>query len=370
MAFFNTDGMGNSMFGGIGQFGSNMFSSWFNNFLAEQRENRAREANYKYNEMAAKEADKRQRAQYNDLYSPKAQMQQLQEAGLSPSIYASGGMAGKSGAGAIMGGGASGVGPSMYAAQPVSALEAAQIGKLNAETKNIEANTNNQNKTSKLIDAQIIDTYASAGLKSAQEALTKVDTSLQQVALNIASATEAVQIQGVMDTMTTAFYESVIAQHEAERRGLLYKKETALFETEIATKIAEYENLLMDLSVKSAGIELTQAQAHSLLQHVAIDWYNAGTNRMNAHTQYENLQAQVKQWAEQNNINLKELDRKKTEMWIDGACRIVGTLGNVACAALGAKSISTNNSKTEITETSTWDPKNGTRTTTTRKYKK
>lgn len=111
--------------------------------------------------------------------------------------------------------------------------------------------------------------------------------------------------------MTRAFYESVIAQHEAERRGLLYKKEQALFETEINSKIAEYENLLMDLSVKTAGIKLTNAQAQSLLQHVAIDWYNAGTNRMNAHTQYESLQAQVKQWAEQNNISLKELDRKK-----------------------------------------------------------
>lgn len=141
MAFFNTDGMGNSLLGGGSQFGSNMFSSWFNNYLAEQRENRAREQNYKYNEMAAKEADKRQRAQYQDLYSPQAQMQQLQEAGLSPSIYASGGMAGKSGAGAIMGNGASGVNPNMYAAQPVSALEAAQIGLIKAQTNNVNENT-------------------------------------------------------------------------------------------------------------------------------------------------------------------------------------------------------------------------------------
>lgn len=141
MAFFNTDGMGNSILGGVGQFASNMFSSWWNNYLAEQRENRAREQNYKYNEMAAKEADKRQRAQYKDLYSPQAQMQQLQEAGLSPSIYASGGVAGKSGAGAIMGGGASGVNPNVYAAQPVSALEAAQIGLIKAQTNNVNEDT-------------------------------------------------------------------------------------------------------------------------------------------------------------------------------------------------------------------------------------
>lgn len=38
-------------------------------------------------------------------------------------------------------------------------------------------------------------------------------------------------------------------------------------------------------------------------------------------------------------------------MWIDGACRIVGTLGNVACAALGAKSITNNNNKTYFEET-------------------
>lgn len=310
--------------------------------------------NFVIPELLAANADQRTRALYNDLQSPAAIMQQLKEAGLSPSVYAAKAAGGSVPSGSQGHGSSSNTGGTQQMLGIMSAMKeiasvSAGIAKTKAETGLIKAQTEktheeipNVKKQGKLIDSQIINTYASAGLKNAQEALTKVDTALQQVSLNIASATEATQIQGVIDTMTSAFYESVIAQHEAERRGLLYKKESALFETEIATKIAEYENLLMDLSVKSAGIELSQAQAHSLLQHVAIDWYNAGTNRMNAHTQYESLQAQVKQWAEQNNINLKELDRKKTEMWIDGACRIVGTLGNVACAALGAKSISNN----------------------------
>lgn len=45
-----------------------------------------RRLNYKYNEMAAENADKRTRALYNDIYSPKALLGQYAEAGLSPSL--------------------------------------------------------------------------------------------------------------------------------------------------------------------------------------------------------------------------------------------------------------------------------------------
>lgn len=319
----------------------NIFSSVINNAYAQS----AQADQFGYNEKAADNADKRTRELYNDLYSPAAQMKQIKEAGLSPSIFASGGIAGKQGVSGAQG---AGVSPrQVFGVDPIgAALAGAQIAKTKAETNNINADTENKKTTNGLIDAQIIDTYANAGLKTAQTALSQVQTGLEQVQLNIASATEATEIQGVIDNLTRVFYESVIAQHEADRRGLLYKKESALFQTEINKNIAEYENMLMDLSVKSAGIQLTQAQAKSLLETVNINWYNAETNRQNAHAQGKYLEEQVKQWAVQNGIDLQKLDQQKTQMWIDGACRVIGTLGNVACAALGADAISNN----QITE--------------------
>lgn len=333
--------------------GGNLLAAGINAIVAKRQQERQ----FQYNELAADNADKRTRALYNDLYSPAAQMEQIKAAGLSPSIYASGGIAGKQGVSGAQGAGVAQA--PVFGVDPIgAALAGAQIAKTKAETNNINADTNNKKKTNGLIDAQIIDTYANAGLKTAQTSLTQVQTGLEQVQLNIASATESAQVQGVLDNLNRVFYESVIAQHEADRRGLLYKKESALFQTEINKSIAEYENMLMDLSVKSAGIQLTQAQAKSLLETVNINWYNANTNRESAHAQGKYLEEQVKQWAVQNEIDLQKLDQQKTQMWIDGVCRVVGTLGNVACAALGADTISNNQTTYVETAEDVYD-KNG-----------
>lgn len=139
--FFNTAGLGNSIAGGIAQGGLNILNSWLSNKWAGQREKTAREENYKYGEQAADAADARTRALYNDLYSPQAQMQQIKDAGLSPSIYASGGISGKSGTSGAMGTGASGVNPQTFGIAPVSALEAAQIGLINSQTKKNEVDS-------------------------------------------------------------------------------------------------------------------------------------------------------------------------------------------------------------------------------------
>ena len=140
MAFFETDGLGNSLL----QTGTNILTSVINNKLAEKREKAAREDNYLYGEAAADAADKRTRELYSDLYSPQAQMQQIKEAGLSPSIYASGGIAGKSGVGGAMGTGATGVNPTTFGANPVDLsqvqLNSAMANKANAEARNLKAN--------------------------------------------------------------------------------------------------------------------------------------------------------------------------------------------------------------------------------------
>lgn len=65
--------------------------------------------NFKYNEMSADSADARQRAQYYDMYSPAAQVEQLKQAGLSPSLALANGMGSMGQAAGQQGGGANGI---------------------------------------------------------------------------------------------------------------------------------------------------------------------------------------------------------------------------------------------------------------------
>lgn len=164
--------------------GGNILSAIVNNAWAQKREQNAREENYRYNEQAANNADARTRALYNDLYSPAAQMQQLKEAGLSPSIYASGGLAGKSGSTGAQGAGASGIGPNVYG---ISALEMAQIANINADTKKKNAETGNieEDTTLKQLqqDSLTLDNY----IKDSQKDLFSKEMKAQIQQVNAAT---------------------------------------------------------------------------------------------------------------------------------------------------------------------------------------
>lgn len=132
MAFFSTENLGNNLLG----VGLDFLAAKYNNKMAADREAAAREENYKYGEMAADAADTRTRNLYGDLYSPSAQLEQIKNAGLSPSIYASGGIAGKSGVSGAMGTGAGSVSPQTYGVNP---LAAAQLGLIKAQTRNLNS---------------------------------------------------------------------------------------------------------------------------------------------------------------------------------------------------------------------------------------
>lgn len=327
MAFFNTDGMGNSMLGGVSQFGSNMFSSWFNNFLAEQRENRAREANYKYNEMAAKEADKRQRAQYKDLYSPQAQMQQLQEAGLSPSIYASGGMAGKSGAGAIMGNGASGVNPNMYAAQPVSALEAAQIAQLSAETEKTKTETENISKDTELKGQEIINIIADSKNKGIQFRLMTAQSDLAEINAETAAQTMQTSIE-------RAYYNTQKAAAEVRSQIVKADLDEATFECAYQMAYANLNNVLSDTALQKSEIGLNKAQIKEIAERIRNSQWQTWQiekeeNRKDAIFQLDKkkLETEVKMFIMEQNVELSKAQ-------IDMVSDLVGYICNFASVGL------------------------------------
>lgn len=121
--------------------GGTFATSAYNNFKAERMQERARQENFFYNERAAENANKRWQDNYEKYFTPSSQVRMLKEAGLSPSLMLAGGAAGGGGtAPSPQGGGAQGLQNNYF---PASAIEAAQIANLAADTKQKEAVTEN-----------------------------------------------------------------------------------------------------------------------------------------------------------------------------------------------------------------------------------
>lgn len=121
----------------IAQIAGDIFTNFYNN--KQQKEQMA--LNYKYNEQAADNADARQRKMYEDYYSPAAQLKQLQDAGLSPSLmYGNGsGVVGSAQ-------GAQGNGTEGPSAIP---MQATQFALMQAQIKNLDSQANKNNAEAK-----------------------------------------------------------------------------------------------------------------------------------------------------------------------------------------------------------------------------
>lgn len=105
----------------------------------------SQERSYRLNERSANNADARTRALYHDLSSPAAQVNQLKQAGLSPALlYAKGGVGGGTAAGAQAAPATSQVG---------SMLDLLSAKLMEAQIKNIEADTNKKGVEAKGIEA-------------------------------------------------------------------------------------------------------------------------------------------------------------------------------------------------------------------------
>lgn len=120
------------------QSGTSIANSLIGQAFAEHN----RKRNYYWNEKAADSADQRQRAQYHDLYSPQAQLEQYAAAGLSPSMMMSGGQSAVGGTPQGAQGGIQGPYPSGQLLDPSAAadiaLKIAQKRNLDQDTISIE----------------------------------------------------------------------------------------------------------------------------------------------------------------------------------------------------------------------------------------
>ena len=334
-----------SLIGASGNIGSTLINQAF----AEHNRRR----NYYWNEKAAKAADKRQRAQYMDLYSPNAQMQQLKEAGLSPSLmYGNGGGAGGGTASSNMSMGASGP-----QAPYMSAMESAQIANLLADTQLKKSQAENTEKDTELKGQKIINLVSEVGLTKAQTRLTTAQADLADINVAIDSTTMQADIE-------RAYHNTAKAAAEARSAVVKADLDEATFDAAYQLAYANLDETLTRNELLGEQADLVKQQVREIASNISLNQWKAWKTekeqyRKDAIFQLDKakLEAEVKMFYHEQNI---ELTKAKLDMISD----LVGYVCNFATCGLSnvtklkqteMYTNAINKPKTSVTKTDKYD---------------
>ena len=289
----------------------------------------ARGQNFKYNEHAADNADKRQRALFNDLYSWGAQLKQIQEAGLSPSLML-GGASGSGGASAPQGAGAGGVQPGYSLTSPA---EMAQVNLLEEETRGKKIENDNKQES---IDADIALKLSQAGLNKASQAYTETQNIRGQIAARIEGATEGIEIEKVMSEADLMYWEAFKCQYEAKSAEKEYDFNVETYATRVKKVAAEYTKLLTDTKEGNSRIQLNQATIDKMTEDIATNWFNAKVGYMSYAAQEkwyrDQIEVQLDKLEQDKVLTKEQIKAMKQGQWLKFATDLVGAACNLGAA--------------------------------------
>lgn len=361
MAFFNTNGMGNDLLGSAVNAGTSFLTAMYNNKQAEKREKTARKENFEYGEKAADAADARARAQYNDLYSIQAQMQQAKEAGLSPSVYASGGLQGKQGIGA-QGTGASGVSPTIYGVNPIDVsqirLNNAQARKLNADAKvQEETGIDKANAEIKKLFADTISAQASTTFVQAQ-------TEWQNLMNEFKNESWAYDIQTIQGNAQKVVDECTKLQVEIDQAENDLQLSYQTFWTKVSQEEANLElvtkqilNAQKDLELKDEQINNIIADTKNLYYQMNLAYSRYWQDEKKLNAEIENLKKQYALDVKKYNLELHKERHQTTQGYLNTVFNGIGTIVHGATMSNGQTSYTTSSTykrggvTTTVTET-------------------
>lgn len=265
--------------------------SAINNTMAADRESTARQENYQLGEKAAQNADRRTRALYNDLYSVPAQMKQLKEAGLSPSIYASGGLSGISGQAGAQGTGASGISPTTFGIDP---LTNSQIELNKAEARNLNSAADEREGGNEMGKAKITNTLQQAGLYKAEEAYKKSLEAGQNLQNYITNNTKDFRISVAYSeaeiaahNIKTALYESLNSELKARLMDETFQDQVKNIQIKNDNMLTERMLMRMQTKLNAEQIAQIREQCKMWQNEVAQGWADIQIKAFNAQTEKE-----------------------------------------------------------------------------------
>lgn len=315
------------------------------NTQAEKNAERSRQQNFAYGEMAANAADQRYRQQYLDLFSPKAQLRQLKEAGLSPSVMYQGG-GGTGGATAPQGGGPGGVQAPYY---PTTALEAAQIANINAQTEKTKTETATEAGTNARGSAEIHKMLQeSVSLKTAN-AYTESMTKAQNWQNYITSSTANYSIREAAMRSSQAAYEMENAYWQAARTKQDYEYNSKVFDTRVEMEKQTFVNLQIEALVKKQGMALTSQQIENLKGQLSMlydtsmrEWGKLDVQRADQEKRAELIDKEVQNFERKLEQTDKQLRIQNRNSWFNNINSTIRTIAYSASCV--ASFLPTNNS--------------------------
>lgn len=303
--------------------GTQVVNGLINQAFAEHN----RKRNYYWNEKAADAADQRQRAQYEDLYSPQAMLNQYAAAGLSPSMMMSGGQSAVGGTPQGAQGGIDGPYPAGPQLDPIAA---AQLANINANTEKTKAETINIGADTEFTMANILKAAAETENYKEATQLLRLDQKMKELQIMVAEATTDEQIAKAKAEVKQILEitEQVKKQNIALDWQNQFTEET--YKTRVEQISAEYSETLSKTALNWSNIQLNNEQIKSLAGHLAVAQWNARTQRLSANAEIEMNRKQVEQWLIQNGYTEQQLKNEKTKMWINFATDLLSGLGNLA----------------------------------------
>lgn len=249
---------------------------------------------YKYNEMAAENADQRTRQLFHDLYSPQAQVGQLQDAGLSTGLmYAKGGVGGSGQAGAQ-------AAPAQSQVGNLFDLMNARL--MEAQIKNVEADTNKKNVEAKGTEANTRKTDTEIQTMLMQQGLIELNKDYQALCNDIKTfekvfvqETTEINIQKaeqelfnlveagkkLAEEAKTAGADAIVAQStiqerivQATQQVTLNKMQIAVMKSGIKLNDATIAKINADVFNNAAYLKLSQAKNEQEIEAIKQQMIN------------------------------------------------------------------------------------------------
>ncbi len=296
--------------------------------------------NFQYGEKAADAADRRQREQFKDMYSLEAQMRQIKDAGLSPSMFFSGGLSGQGGANAPQGGGASGP---IFNSSGIDPMSAAQVDLLEEQKRGLKIENDNKQSA---IDADIALKLAQAGFNKASEAFTNVKKEREEIALEIDSATTEDQKKEIRSRANNMFWQSWLTLYESRSAKAKAEVDEATIKTRVSAEIAANQKIISSIALdlsniakNKSSVAVDKATIENMIMQIALDAYKANTDRMSFVEQkkwYENqVKLGIQNIYKDLSISISQLETTEQGQWLNFISDTFGTICNTAVATAG-----------------------------------